>query len=180
MSMLSFEHSKAAYLADFWLYGTCTLVLMSHLAWSAPTPLRWALTLCVCLGVLTWSAMEYVLHRFVLHQFPVFRIWHEVHHARPRALICTPTFLSALLIGALVFLPLYLLMDRWLAQGITLGVLLGYLGYAVTHHAIHHWRAGNAWLEGRRHWHAMHHRPHPRSACFGVTSGFWDWVFRSD
>lgn len=180
MNLFSFEHSKTAYLADFWLYGACTLVLMTYLAWSVPQPMRWAVVLCVSAGVVMWSGMEYVLHRFVLHEFPVLRMWHQSHHARPRALICTPTFLSATLIGSLVFLPLYLILDRWFAMGITLGVLLGYLGYALTHHAIHHWRADNSWLEDRRHWHAMHHRANSRAACFGVTSTIWDRVFRSD
>ena len=38
----------------------------------------------------------------------------------------------------------------------TLGVLIGYYGYAFTHHAAHHWRHENAWLRRRKRWHALH------------------------
>jgi sterol desaturase/sphingolipid hydroxylase (fatty acid hydroxylase superfamily) len=147
---------------------------MSYLGWSVPQPMRWAMVLCVSAGVAMWSVMAHVRHRFVLHEFPVLRMWHQSHQACPWALICTPTFLSATLIAALVHLPLYLALDRWFAMGITLGVLLGYVGDALKHHAIHHWRAESTWLAGRRRWHALHHRANQRAACFGVTSTIWD------
>jgi sterol desaturase/sphingolipid hydroxylase (fatty acid hydroxylase superfamily) len=47
------------------------------------------------------------------------------------------------------------------------------------HHAIHHWRADSAWLKQRKRWHALHHSNIEQAACFGVSSGFWDYVFRS-
>lgn len=177
MSLLSFEHGRAAYLADFLLYGAAVAVLAVLLVVASPRGLGAAQMGLLLAGLLAWSAVEYGLHRFVLHRLSPFRRWHRQHHRRPAALICTPTPLSAGLIGLLVFLPAALLGDRWRAAALTLGLLIGYLAYAVTHHAIHHARSGGAWLRQRRRWHALHHRRHGGTRCYGVTSSFWDRVF---
>jgi Fatty acid hydroxylase superfamily len=145
MRLLSFEHGRAAYRADFVLYGAAVAGLSVLLLAVGPSGHGLALGASLLAGVLGWSLIEYLLHRFVLHGVAPFRRWHEQHHARPTALICTPTLLSATLIGLFVFLPVALLGDRWMACALTLGLLVGYLGYAVTHHAIHHWRGDGAW-----------------------------------
>lgn len=176
MSFLSIEHSKLAYRADFALYGTSVLALAAFLLTRAPPQL--ALLGLVVAGLASWSAIEYALHRFVLHGLEPFRRWHVQHHERPAALICAPTLLSATLIGTLVFLPTVLLAGWWPAGALTLGVLIGYLGYAITHHALHHWHSDNAWLKRRKRWHAVHHHS-GQAACYGVTSALWDHVFGS-
>jgi sterol desaturase/sphingolipid hydroxylase (fatty acid hydroxylase superfamily) len=65
------------------------------------------------------------------------------------------------------------------ACALALGLLIGYLAYAVTHHAIHHTQDGSDWLRRRRRWHARHHRSAGDGICYGVTSGFWDRIFGS-
>lgn len=88
--------------------------------------------------------------------------------------------MSMMLIAVLVFLPsLILTGNLQQAWALTLGVVIGYLSYSVMHHAIHYWRADNAWLKQRKRWHAQHHSNIEQPACFGVTSGFWDHVFKS-
>jgi sterol desaturase/sphingolipid hydroxylase (fatty acid hydroxylase superfamily) len=126
-----------------------------------------------------WSAIEYVLHRFVLHGLQPFRGWHEAHHDRPTALICAPTILSATLIFGLVFVPAWLIGELWRARALTLGVAAGYLADAITHHATHHWRGRSAWLQRRKRWHALHHHDKESHRCDGVTSTVWDDVFAS-
>jgi cyclopropane-fatty-acyl-phospholipid synthase len=176
MGILSIEHSKLAYHADFALYGASVVALAAFLLADAPPQLD--LLGLVVAGLASWSAIEYVLHRFVLHSLEPFRRWHAEHHERPTALICAPTLLSATLIGTLVFLPAVLLAGWWPACALTLGVLIGYLGYAITHHALHHWHSNNAWLKRRKRWHALHHHS-GQAACYGVTSPLWDHVFGS-
>jgi sterol desaturase/sphingolipid hydroxylase (fatty acid hydroxylase superfamily) len=173
MGIFSLEHSRAAYWADFVLYGVSTLLLSSLLLARSPPELGLEVLSCVLGGLLGWSAIEYVLHRFVLHGLAPFQGWHAEHHARPRALIGTPTILSATLIATLVFLPALLLGNLWRACALTLGLLIGYLAYAVMHHALHHWRAEHAWFKRRKHWHALHHRA-DLGGHYGVTSAFWD------
>jgi sterol desaturase/sphingolipid hydroxylase (fatty acid hydroxylase superfamily) len=133
----------------------------------------------VVLGLAGWTAIEYVMHRFVLHGLRPFSQWHAQHHQRPVALISTPTIVSATLIAALVYLPARLLGGLWQAGALTLGVMAGYLAYAVAHHATHHWRADSAWLKRRKRWHALHHHLADSPACYGVTTSFWDHVFGS-
>ena len=98
----------------------------------------------------------------------------------PRALIGTPTILSAVLITALVFIPALALSDVWRARALTFGLLTGYLVYAIVHHATHHWRSDLAWLRHVRRHHALHHSPVAAPARYGVTSAFWDVVFRTN
>jgi len=177
MSFLSLERSRVAYRADLVLYGIAVPLLGAYLLLMAPQARPLEVAMLVLLGLLCWSLVEYLLHRFVLHGLWPFTVWHAAHHQRPRALICTPTWLSGSLIGLLVFLPALALLGAWRAQALTLGVLAGYFGYTVIHHAAHHWRLERlAWAMRRKRWHAWHHG---RSApvCYGVSSGLWDHVF---
>ncbi|MBT9612876.1 MAG: sterol desaturase family protein [Burkholderiales bacterium] len=178
MNLFTLEHSKSAYRADFVLYGIAVALLAVFLLVAGPRAQRLGIVAFALVGLGSWSAMEYALHRFVLHGLQPFRRWHAAHHQRPRALIFTSTILSATLIAILIFLPTLLLGDLWRACALTLGLLTGYLGYAITHHAIHHWRADNAWLKDRKRWHALHHHSE-QPGCYGVTSTFWDQVFGS-
>jgi sterol desaturase/sphingolipid hydroxylase (fatty acid hydroxylase superfamily) len=179
MNLITIEHSKLAYRADFTLYGAAIAALAGFLLLAAPPSQGAVIAACVTAGVALWTLVEYGLHRFVLHGVAPFRRWHAEHHARPTALICAPTILTASLIAGLVFLPALLLADLWLACALTLGLLAGYQVYAVTHHATHHWRARSAWFRRRKQWHALHHHHEGGRGSYGVTTGFWDHVFGS-
>jgi len=178
MSLLTLEHGKLAYRADFALYSIAVVSLAAYLLVSEAGQQVLQTLAFVLAGLAGWTLIEYLLHRFVLHGMPPFRGWHDAHHKRPVALICAPTIMSASLILFLIFLPAVELLDLERACALTLGMLMGYLAYSVTHHAVHHWRSSNAWLMQRKRWHALHHHvEHP--GCYGVTTAFWDHVFRS-
>lgn len=180
MGAFTLEHSRTAYGADFALYGGAVLALAAFMLLKSPRA-QWLETTALTLaGLASWSVIEYALHRFVLHGLQPFKSWHAAHHQRPTALICAPTLLSASLIFTLVFLPALALGTLWPACAFTLGVLAGYLAYAVTHHATHHWRAGSGWLMRRKQWHALHHHQLEQAGYYGVSSGFWDRVLGSD
>lgn len=179
MRIFTIEHSQAAYRADFVLYGLAIVGLAAFLGVAAPLGHGVDIVAFTLLGLGSWTAVEYALHRFVLHGLQPFADWHAQHHARPTALICTPTLLSSALVALLIFLPVMLMGDLWRACSLTLGVLTGYLGYAVAHHAIHHSRSRSAWLRERKRWHARHHHEAGAPGCYGVTTSFWDRVFSS-
>ena len=179
MALISIEHSKVAYAADVALYTAAVAAGSIALLTLGPAAQWGPLSACVAGGLLGWTVLEYGLHRFVLHGLAPFSRWHLEHHQRPTALICAPTLLSASLIGGLVYLPALLASDGWHALAFTLGVLIGYLTYTVTHHATHHWRARGPWLKERKRWHALHHRSGRPAACYGVTTDVWDRVFGS-
>ena len=180
MQFFTIEHSKAAHRADFALYGTMVVVLAAFLLVYGPREQRLEIAAVALAGLASWSAIEYVIHRFVLHGLQPFSRLHAEHHQRPTALIFTPTILSATAIAALVFIPALLVTDLWRACALTLGVLTGYVGYTITHHAIHHWRTDNSWLKQRKRWHALHHHSIQQPGFYGVTSSFWDHVFGSN
>lgn len=177
MGLLTTEHGRAGYFADFVVYAVASTGLALLLAVVAPYQRRTELLAYALLGLVAWTLVEYVLHRFVLHGLQPFKTWHAEHHRRPRALIGTPTILSTVLIVALVFLPALVLSDLWRASALTFGLLTGYLVYALVHHATHHWRAHNAWSRRIKRHHALHHSPVATAARYGVTSALWDVVF---
>lgn len=179
MALFGLEHSPGAYRADFAVHGAAVGSLAGALLIFGPAD-RWATLGSIALAALIgWTALEYALHRFVLHGVRPFNGWHAQHHQRPTALIYAPTVLIALLFAVGVFAPALVWFDAWIACAWTLGLLSGYLAYAATHHATHHWRGEGAWLKRRKRWHARHHHQAEQPACYGVTTAFWDHVFGS-
>jgi cyclopropane-fatty-acyl-phospholipid synthase len=180
MGLLTTEHGRMGYLADLVLYAAASATLGLVLAVAAPHERRIELAAFALVGVATWTLVEYMLHRFVLHGLQPFRRWHAEHHRRPGALLGTPTVLSAALIAALVFLPAWVLGDRWSACALTFGLLTGYFAYALVHHAVHHWGVDLPWLRHVKRHHFLHHRPGAAPGRYGVTSALWDIVFRTN
>lgn len=179
MKFFHIEHSRWAYRADLGFYSAVSLVLAAVLLGFSPRDHRGLLLSLAAAGLASWSLVEYMLHRFVLHRVRPFSVWHAVHHQRPSALIGTPTLLSASLIALFVFLPGLWAGGLWAAWAITWGLSTGYLGYGLMHHALHQKRSRFAWLRRRQLWHARHHGARDDPAHFGVTSAVWDHVFRS-
>jgi len=87
--------------------------------------------------------------------------------------------LTASVATGLVFVPVWMMGGLPRACALMLGLLIGYVTYSVTHHAVHHWTCDGAWLRGRKRWHSLHHRPRQPAGRYGVTTAFWDHVFRS-
>lgn len=192
MPWLTIEHSPRAYRADFFFYGAVSATLGAALLLAAPTGQGWPLAAWAAGGALGWTLLEYLLHRFVLHGLPPFKRWHAEHHRRPTALIAAPTLLTASIFSTLLVLPAVWLLGAWPAAALSCGLLSGYLAYGLTHHALHLPRAGASaglgqrWLLQRRQWHGLHHRgarqamPGSSESHYGVSSAFWDRVFRTD
>ena len=178
MNALSIEHSKAAIAADFVAYVAACAGLLLLLMLNVEPARAPYYTAVLVAGLITWTAIEYALHRFVLHAIHPFCDWHEEHHMRPGALIGAPTLVSGMLFLLLVYVPAYFALGPWPACAFTLGVLAGYLVYSIHHHAIHRWPSTHGWIRRSQARHTKHHdhegdhfsQPGP----FGVTTVFWD------
>ena len=72
----SIEHPPAAEWADYIVYGVVVAALALYLVQALPLASAFTALLVVLLGWLTWSGMEYGLHRHVLHHWPPFSRWH--------------------------------------------------------------------------------------------------------
>ncbi|HCW0238772.1 sterol desaturase family protein [Pseudomonas aeruginosa] len=113
MPLFKLEHSKLVHRTDIAFYVVGVLVLAVWLGLFCPAELRLECLLLAALGLVAWSLLEYLLHRFVLHGLSPFRQWHQSHHQRPGALIGLSTLSSAALFIGLVYLPALLALGPW-------------------------------------------------------------------
>lgn len=171
--------SRGAFFADFYAYPAASGAFMV-LAFATDAG-RWVVAgLAIVTGLAGWSLVEYLLHRFVLHHVRWVKEQHDVHHHDQLALVGTPTWFSLLVFVALVTMPALLATSAEVACGFTGGMMLGYLWYVTAHYGMHHWRAKpSGHLRRLRRRHALHHH-FDDQGNFGVTSGFWDHVFRTN
>jgi sterol desaturase/sphingolipid hydroxylase (fatty acid hydroxylase superfamily) len=170
--------TRAGFFADFYVYP-CTAAALGTLA-IVSRPRHWsALGVAFVAGLVTWTLLEYLLHRWVFHHAPWVRPQHEAHHHDPKALVGTPTWLSFVLILLWVMLPSTLAGGLAIGSGFTAGVVLGYLWYGTVHYGAHHWHvAPGSYFSSLKRRHAIHHHAGVEGN-FGVTTQFWDRVFGS-
>lgn len=137
-------------------------------------------------GAAFWTLFEYFFHRFIFHFEPegAFQtrlqfVMHGVHHQYPqdKDRLVMPITVSIPL--AFLLLALFHLLMGTSAWGFFSGFLAGYLTYDMMHYAIHHAKGFDSPLLSkiRRH-HLAHHFRDTRRG-FGVSSPFWDAVFRT-
>ena len=137
------------------------------------------------LGVLFWTLLEYVIHRYVFHYEPKTRlgkrlhyIIHGVHHDYPsdaRRLVMPPSISVPL---AFFFYGVFLLIFARFASSAFAGLVFGYVCYDMLHYATHHFpmkRGAWLWL---KHYHLRHHFKDDRVG-YGISSPLWDYVFRT-
>lgn len=128
--------------------------------------------LTVLVGLFAFSFIEYLFHRWIFHgPDSMYRRGHDAHHRDPRGYDALPFFLpSVILIGlTLAFALLIPLSHACLLGG---AIAFGYVGYGLSHFAIHAMRFRPAWL---RRWAASHHIHHYHAESnFGVTTPLWD------
>ena len=167
--------SRRVYFADFVVYPLLVTALTASGLSMADRPSVWLASGMA--GVAAWTLIEYLLHRYVFHHLPIIERMHEDHHADPRGLIGSPVWLSLMIYALGLFPALWLALGANLASAVGAGLVAGYLWYLVVHHAVHHWAIDErSWLYGARIRHLMHH--YRSDECsFGVTTGFWDYVF---
>jgi sterol desaturase/sphingolipid hydroxylase (fatty acid hydroxylase superfamily) len=168
--------SKAFYFGDF-VAGPIAIIVLATVALAGrdiEAAGLWVVTLLA--GVGAWTLVEYAVHRWVYHRVAFFQTFHDAHHADPRALIGTPSFVSVGIVLGVFFTPL-LAAGVVAASGFASGALLGYIAYMLVHHLSHHAepRPGTLLYQARiRH---MAHHYHCTPGNYGVTTSFWDRVF---
>jgi sterol desaturase/sphingolipid hydroxylase (fatty acid hydroxylase superfamily) len=140
----------------------------------------------VALGLFIWSFTEYILHRFIFHFYPksnwgkrIHFIFHGVHHDYPndaKRLVMPP---SASIPLALAFFFLFnAIFPENTVYPFFLGFITGYLIYDMAHYALHHANFKSPFLKKLKQHHMLHHYSDSTKG-FGVSSEFWDNVFRS-
>ncbi len=170
-------------LAPVYFYSALVLCL---LAVAPRAPFSWRQTvLMISSGILSWTLIEYALHRFIFHykahsDFGRKFVYaaHLSHHENPRAT-------NRLFSGLVISLPIataYLLL-AWLATGslraaayLFTGLVAGYCCYEWLHFQAHHRRPRLRLFRYLRRYHLLHHYQTPDHR-FGVTSPLLDVFF---
>ena len=137
-------------------------------------------------GLGIWTLLEYIIHRYVFHYEPSSRLGkqlhfvvHGVHHDYPndaKRLVMPPAVSIPL---AIVFYGLFFLAFRSAAPAIWAGFAAGYVCYDGVHYAIHHLPMKKGILNRLKQHHLRHHF-HDDHVGYGVSSPFWDYVFRTN
>ncbi len=145
-------------------------------------------------GLFFWSLLEYTLHRFVFHlprRGPL-STWlyltsHGVHHMYPDdpfRLVMVPSISGPL---AVFFWAVFSnLMPDGVWQAAFAGLVGGYLNYDYSHWATHYLKLSESGplaplakiVKGQRRRHMRHHFA-DHDLGYGVSTGFWDHVFRT-
>jgi len=131
-------------------------------------------------GWLFWTFIEYIVHRFWMHDTPVQSAkavadYHMVHHRQPTEMDITTLhrFLVWGLVAALLILSIYFT--------IYLMPLAGFV-FGFTCYTNMHWVLHQSWslkIFPRLHrFHLYHHCKYPNS-CYGVTVLWWDLLFKT-
>ena len=136
-------------------------------------------------GVLIWTLLEYIIHRWLFHYEPktcfgkaLHFMVHGVHHDYPNdaTRLVMPPILSIPL--AVVFYVLFTLLFGNVAPAISAGFAFGYVCYDSIHYMTHHFALKRAPLRWLKQYHLRHHYRDDH-AGFGVSSPLWDYVFRT-
>jgi sterol desaturase/sphingolipid hydroxylase (fatty acid hydroxylase superfamily) len=143
----------------------------------------------VAVGLAVWTAMEYLVHRFVLHvAFPARADWgsrvlhslfdaaHADHHAKPWDGYHINGHLDTLFV-AVWLVPVSLLAPPHTASLAVAGLFAGYVAEEWAHHAMHFRNFGWGYFQYVRRRHLYHHSRHGVGTAYGITSDFWDKVF---
>jgi 4-hydroxysphinganine ceramide fatty acyl 2-hydroxylase len=138
----------------------------------------------IAVGLLVWTLIEYLLHRFLLHSHPqaprllaVVEKLHLGHHRDPRdeAKITVPVFASLPIACGLLALFRLISGSGEMAALLLVGSIAGYLYYELVHFCIHCGGQRGRWLRRQRVNHFFHHFK-DQNRCFGVTTPLWDLV----
>lgn len=136
------------------------------------------------LGFLTWTFMEYIIHRFLYHTevdsegFLDFQMSMHINHHHypkdPERLAMPP--IPGLVLGGVLFGLFYFIMGMY-ALAFFPGFILAYDAYITLHYYQHRIKSPK-YRPWKKLW--MHHKAHHYSnpyAAFGVSTRFWDWIF---
>ncbi len=136
-------------------------------------------------GLLFFTLIEYLAHRYLYHipattprRQKISYTMHGVHHDYPKdkSRLAMPPVLSLIVASVLFIIYRAILGDY--VFGFLAGFLVGYAGYLAVHYSVHAFKVPNNFLKILWHHHSIHHYREPDRA-FGVSSPFWDHIFRT-
>ena len=172
-SIVRMSTTRANYWLEFLFTGSLATALLA--AGVHQHRGSWLADFCtVMAGLLAFSFIEYVFHRWIFHgPESMYRRGHDAHHQDPHGYDALPFFLpSAILLGLTLMFAIVMPASHACLLGGS--IAFGYVAYGLSHFAIHATRFRLPWMrQWAAHHHVHHHNPHGN---FGVTTPLWDYV----
>jgi len=135
------------------------------------------------IGLLLWTLMEYVIHRWAFHYHPkteagkrIHFLVHGIHHDYPRdaTRLVMPLLVSLPLATLFFFLFKAAFGSYYLS--IFSGFAFGYVSYDSIHYATHHFDMNGKIGKFLKTYHLRHHYSDDDTA-YGVSNPLWDFIF---
>lgn len=175
-------------------FYTAYSVILLTMAWRTAHPYRAVLFFLA--GIPVWTLVEYLTHRYLLHgRFKRSKKWykkwykslankyldplHWEHHERPTDGLHISGELKDLLPLFVVAVPLSFIFPFDTAPMLLAGVSQSYLAEEWIHHCIHFYNFRNPYFRHIKGYHLYHHSSAGMEMGYGITSGFWDVIFKS-
>ncbi len=143
----------------------------------------------LALGVVVWTLLEYLVHRYILHgPFPdgpgllkhrahtFFDTMHADHHQRPWDGMYINGYLDSIPFAGLFVALSFLLTPYYKAPVLVAGLLQSYVLEEWIHYSVHFCRFKSRYFQYIRFHHWYHHSPRGSAQGFGLTSGLWDRI----
>jgi len=143
----------------------------------------------LAMGVMTWTVLEYLVHRYILHgRFPdgpgflrhrvhtFFDTMHADHHQRPWDGLYINGYLDSIPFAALFVIVSFVVTPFYKAPVLVAGLLQSYVLEEWIHYSVHFCRFKSRYFQYIRLHHWYHHSPRGSALGFGLTSGLWDRI----
>jgi len=146
----------------------------------------WHMPILFIGGVLMWTLLEYVIHRWVFHLRPphwskllitLHFLFHGQHHKNPMnkdRLVFPPV--PAAFFAFFIYHAYCSLLPRASSWCIIAGTVLGYIYYDLMHYYLHHGSPSLPYLKDLKNYHINHHYVEQQKG-FGISSKLWDYPF---
>jgi 4-hydroxysphinganine ceramide fatty acyl 2-hydroxylase len=147
-------------------------------------------------GVFSWTLLEYVLHKYLFHGedywmkrmphnkylFTAHFFTHGIHHAFPQdryRIVFPPVPGNLFIMYPVVYRGFKALIPAEYFYNFFLGLTVGYLIYEMIHFSLHHISPKSEYMRNLKLYHMQHHYKFG-TVGFGVSSKFWDVVFKTE
>ncbi len=169
-------------------FYTLYSILVLAIAFSTRHP--WIAVASFSAGCATWTLVEYLFHRYVLHgRFPpgkglIRKFLHERldplhwdHHARPFDGSHISGGLGDILPLFFVAAPVSFLFPVYTAPVVLAGAVQSYASEEWLHYTLHFANSRFPLFRRLKKYHLYHHSPRGIDKGYGITTRFWDAVF---
>jgi sterol desaturase/sphingolipid hydroxylase (fatty acid hydroxylase superfamily) len=170
------------------VFYTLYAIIVLIVAFTTTHP--WTTVAFFSAGCFTWTLVEYLFHRYVLHgRFPpgkgvIRRFLHERldplhwdHHMRPFDGKHISGELKDILPLFFVAAPVSFLFPVYTAPVLLGGVVQSYVAEEWLHYALHFSTSRFPPFRRMKKYHLYHHSPRGIDKGYGITTSFWDGVF---